>query len=37
LLDEPERAIVLIGRGYDVDRYGAELSACVETIGESTR
>jgi len=37
LLDEPEKAIVLIGRGYDVDRYGAELSACVETIGESTR
>ena len=37
LLDEPEKAIVLIGRGYDVDRYGAELSACVETIGESMR
>jgi len=37
LLDEPEKAIVLIGRGYDVDRYGAELSACVETIGGSTR
>jgi G3E family GTPase len=37
LLDEPEKAIVLIGRGYDVDRYGAELSACVDTIGESTR
>jgi G3E family GTPase len=37
LLDEPEKAIVLIGRDYDVDRYGAELSACVETIGDSTR
>jgi G3E family GTPase len=37
LLDEPEKAIVLIGRGYDVDRYGAELSACVETIGDSPR
>jgi len=35
LLDEPEQAVVLIGRGYDVDRYGAELSACVETIGGS--
>jgi G3E family GTPase len=37
LLDEPEKAIVLIGRGYDVDRYGAELLACVEIIGGSTR
>jgi G3E family GTPase len=37
LLDEPEKAIVLIGRGYDVDRYCAELSACVETIGDNTR
>jgi G3E family GTPase len=37
LLDEPESAIVLIGRGYDVDRYGVELLACVETIGDSTR
>jgi len=37
LLDEPEKAIVLIGRGYDVERYGAELLACVETIGDSTR
>ena len=37
LLDEPEKAIVLIGRGYDVDRYGAELSACVDTIGDSPR
>jgi G3E family GTPase len=37
LLDEPEKAIVLIGRGYDVDRYGAELSACVDTMGERTR
>ena len=37
LLDEPEHAIVLIGRGYDVDRYGAELLACVDPIGESIR
>jgi len=37
LLDEPEQAIVLIGRGYDVDRYGAELLACVEPIGDSIR
>jgi G3E family GTPase len=37
LLDEPEKAVVLIGRGYDVERYRAELSACVETIGGSTR
>jgi G3E family GTPase len=37
LLDEPEKAIVLIGRGYDVNRYCAELSACTETIGGSTR
>jgi G3E family GTPase len=37
LLDEPEHAIVLIGRGYDVDRYGAELLACVEAVGDSTR
>jgi G3E family GTPase len=37
LLDELEKAIVLIGRGYDVDRYRAELSACVETIGDKTR
>jgi G3E family GTPase len=37
LLDEPEKAIVLIGRGYDVDRCGAELSACVETIGDNIR
>jgi G3E family GTPase len=37
LLDEPEHAIVLIGRGYDVDRYGAELSACVEPKGDSSR
>jgi hypothetical protein len=28
---------VLIGRGYDVDRYGAELLACVEAVGDSTR
>jgi G3E family GTPase len=37
LLDEPEKAIVLIGRGYDVNRYCAELSACAETIGDGTR
>jgi len=37
LLDEPEKAVVLIGRGYDVDRYGAELSACVATTGDGTR
>lgn len=37
LLDEPENAIVLIGRGYDVDRYRAELSACAETIGDRAR
>lgn len=30
LLDEPEPAIVLIGRGYDVDRYRAGLLACME-------
>lgn len=30
LLDEPEPAIVLIGRGYDVARYEAGLLACVE-------
>jgi G3E family GTPase len=37
LLDEPDKAVVLIGRGYDVEHYRAELSACVETIGGSTR
>jgi G3E family GTPase len=37
LLDEPEKAIVLIGRGYDVERYGAELLACAETIGDNSR
>ncbi|HTL61956.1 MAG TPA: GTP-binding protein [Nitrospira sp.] len=37
LLDEPEKAVVLIGRGYDVEHYRAELSACVETSGGSTR
>ena len=37
LLDEPEKAIVLIGRGFDVDRYGAALLACTETIGEGRR
>jgi G3E family GTPase len=30
LLDEPEPALVLIGRGYDVDRLRAELLATVE-------
>lgn len=33
LLDEPEPALVLIGRGYDVERLRAELLA---TIGEPT-
>lgn len=33
LLDEPEPALVLIGRGYDVERLRADLLA---TIGEST-
>jgi G3E family GTPase len=37
LLDEPEHAIVMIGRGYDADRCGAELLACVGGIGDSTR
>lgn len=32
LLDEPEQAIVLIGRGYDVARCRTELLACVEKI-----
>ncbi len=30
LLDEPNPAVVLIGRGYDVDTYQAALLACVE-------
>ncbi|HLZ36003.1 MAG TPA: GTP-binding protein [Nitrospira sp.] len=30
LLDEPEPAIVLIGRGYDVERWRESLLACVE-------
>jgi G3E family GTPase len=30
LLDEPDQAIVLIGRDYDVERYTAGLLACVE-------
>jgi len=34
LLDEPDLALVLIGRGYDVDRCRAELLACVQ--GEHT-
>lgn len=37
LVDEPENAVVLIGRGYDVDRYRAELSACVDARGDSRR
>jgi len=36
LLDEPEPAIVLIGRGYDVDRYKTELLACVEGASDRT-
>lgn len=30
LLDEPEPALVLIGRGYDVDRFGADLLKCMD-------
>jgi len=30
LLDEPEPAIVLIGRGYDIDTLGKSLLDCVE-------
>ena len=30
LLDEPEPAIVLIGRGYDTDHLSKELLACVD-------
>jgi G3E family GTPase len=37
LLDEPEHAIVVIGRGYDVDRCGAELLSCVDRAGDSMR
>lgn len=37
LLDEPEHAVVLIGRGYDVDLCGAELFSCVDTAGDSIR
>ena len=29
LLDEPESAVVLIGRGYDVDRLKTDLLACL--------
>lgn len=32
LLDEPESAIVLIGRGYDVEQCTAKLLACRETL-----
>lgn len=35
LLDEPEPAIVLIGRGYDVDDYRASLLACVDSSTNS--
>ena len=35
LLDEPEPAIVLIGRGYDVERCRNELLACGETNNAS--
>jgi G3E family GTPase len=31
LLDEPDHAIVLIGRGYDVARWQESLLSCVET------
>jgi G3E family GTPase len=34
LLDEPEPAVVLIGRGYDVDRCRSALSGCIQ--GEQT-
>ena len=32
LLDEPEPAIVLIGRGYNVSRYEADLLDCIENF-----
>ncbi len=35
LLDEPEPVLVLIGRGYDVDRLRNDLLATVETPTES--
>ena len=35
LLDEPEPALVLIGRGYDVDRLREELLSTVEKTTES--
>lgn len=35
LLDEPEPALVLIGRGYDVDRLRDDLLATVETPTQS--
>ncbi len=35
LLDEPDQAIVLIGRDYDVDRYRSELLGCVEKAGQT--
>ncbi len=30
LLDEPDPAVVLIGRGFDVDRWKERLLTCVE-------
>ena len=30
LLDEPDPALVLIGRGYDVDRCGSDLLDCIQ-------
>lgn len=36
LLDEPDPAIVLIGRGYEVDRYRAGLLACAEAEPRSS-
>jgi G3E family GTPase len=35
LLDEPNHAIVLIGRGYDQERCQAELLGCLENSGLS--
>jgi G3E family GTPase len=32
LLDEPEPALVLIGRGYDVERLRSALLACVDGL-----
>ncbi|WP_455243605.1 CobW family GTP-binding protein [Petrachloros mirabilis] len=35
LLDEPDHAIVLIGRGYDVDRCQKELLGCIDEHEET--